>query len=63
MGGGGAEGPPGSMNGLAESIMQQLLSKDVLEQPMREIGERYPAWLEQHRWARRTLACRTWTRA
>ena len=37
------------MGGLADSIMHQLLSKDVLEQPMREIGARYPAWLEQHR--------------
>ena len=28
--------------------MHQLLSKDVLEQPMREIGARYLAWLDQH---------------
>lgn len=32
-----------------DSMMKQLLSKDVLEEPMREIGERYPAWLEANR--------------
>ena len=29
--------------------MQQLLSKDVLQDPMKEIGERYPKWLEDHK--------------
>ena len=29
--------------------MQQLLSKDVLHEPMKEIGERYPTWLEDNR--------------
>ena len=47
----GNEGLPGGMGGLADSIMHQLLSRDVLEQPMREIGARYPAWLQQHRCA------------
>lgn len=29
--------------------MQQLLSKDILHEPMKEIGERYPKWLEDHK--------------
>lgn len=28
--------------------MQQLLSKDILYEPMKEIGARYPKWLEEH---------------
>uniref|UniRef100_A0A804L8E6 Uncharacterized protein n=1 Tax=Musa acuminata subsp. malaccensis TaxID=214687 RepID=A0A804L8E6_MUSAM len=27
----------------------QLLSKEILHEPMREIGERYPKWLEEHK--------------
>ena len=30
-------------------MMQQLLSKEVLQDPMKEIGERYPKWLEDHK--------------
>lgn len=37
------------LGGLADGLMHQLLSKDVLYQPMRDIGERYPAWLAAHR--------------
>ncbi|GAB4813856.1 hypothetical protein N2152v2_000902 [Parachlorella kessleri] len=37
------------MASLVDSIMQQLLSKDVLYQPMKDIGERYPAWLDANR--------------
>ena len=44
---GGGEGGFGS---LAETIMHQLLSKDVLYQPMKEIGSRYPDWLAQHKY-------------
>lgn len=29
--------------------MQQLLSKEILHEPMKEIGERYPKWLEDHK--------------
>ncbi|EFJ17197.1 hypothetical protein SELMODRAFT_179107 [Selaginella moellendorffii] len=31
------------------TFMQQLLSKDVLYQPMLEIGERYPEWLSANK--------------
>jgi hypothetical protein len=37
------------LGGLADSLMHHLLSKDVLYQPMKDIGERYPAWLAAHR--------------
>lgn len=34
---------------LVDGIMRQLLSKDILYQPMREIGERYPPWLQANK--------------
>ncbi|KAL1828471.1 hypothetical protein DCAR_0207694 [Daucus carota subsp. sativus] len=37
------------MDSIMETMMQQLLSKDVLQDPMKEIGERYPKWLEDHK--------------
>ncbi|KAG0570280.1 hypothetical protein M758_6G144800 [Ceratodon purpureus] len=37
------------MQGLMDTMMQQLLSKEVLYEPMKEIGERYPEWLESHK--------------
>ena len=46
----GADGESeGSFASLADTIMQQLLSKDVLYQPMKDIGAKYPAWLATHR--------------
>ena len=39
----------GSFASLADTIMQQLLSKDVLYQPMKDIGAKYPGWLATHR--------------
>lgn len=40
---------PEDMSGLVDGIMQQLLAKDVLYQPIQEIGARYPQWLSDHR--------------
>lgn len=37
------------MQGLMDTMMRQLLSKEVLYEPMKEIGERYPEWLETHK--------------
>lgn len=37
------------MESIVETMMQQLLSKEVLQEPMKEIGERYPRWLEDHK--------------
>jgi peroxin-19 len=43
------EGDLPGMSSLVDTIMQQLLSKDVLYQPMKDIGGRYPEWIEAHR--------------
>lgn len=32
-----------------ETMMQQLLSKEILYEPMKEIGGKYPNWLEEHK--------------
>lgn len=45
----GGAGGGDALGGIADGIMRQLLSKDVLYQPMKDIGERYPAWLEAHK--------------
>lgn len=34
---------------LVDSLMQQLLSKEVLYQPMKDIACKYPEWLEKNR--------------
>ncbi|KAF6175398.1 hypothetical protein GIB67_036489 [Kingdonia uniflora] len=42
-------GKDGDMESMVETMMQQLLSKEILHEPMKEIGERYPKWLEEHK--------------
>ncbi|KAG9148845.1 hypothetical protein Leryth_023184 [Lithospermum erythrorhizon] len=37
------------MESIVETMMQQLLSKDILHEPMKEIAERYPKWLEDNK--------------
>ncbi|KAF5199167.1 Peroxisome biogenesis protein 19-2, partial [Thalictrum thalictroides] len=37
------------MESIVETMMQQLLSKEILHEPMKEIGQRYPKWLEEHK--------------
>ncbi|KAL3643033.1 hypothetical protein CASFOL_013848 [Castilleja foliolosa] len=37
------------MESIVETMMQQLLSKEILHEPMKEIGERYPLWLEENK--------------
>ena len=44
------QGAAEDMSGLVDGIMHQLLAKDVLYQPIQEIGSRYPEWLEEHRY-------------
>ncbi|KAK9275121.1 hypothetical protein L1049_022380 [Liquidambar formosana] len=39
----------GVYRGEVETMMQQLLSKEILHEPVKEIGERYPKWLEEHK--------------
>ncbi|XP_018486795.1 peroxisome biogenesis protein 19-1 isoform X1 [Raphanus sativus] len=36
------------LESIVETMMQQLLSKDILHEPMKEIGARYPKWLEEN---------------
>lgn len=48
----------GSMSGLGDSeedfskmllnMMEQLTNKDILYEPMRELADKYPAWLERN---------------
>eukprot|EP00877_Chromochloris_zofingiensis_P015170 jgi/Chrzof1/9907/Cz04g20120.t1 len=45
--GAGADGQ--HMNMIVDVVMQHLLSKDVLYTPMKEIRDKYPPWLEQHK--------------
>lgn len=37
------------MESIVETMMQQLLSKEILHEPMKEIGLKYPKWLEEHK--------------
>lgn len=37
------------MQSIMDTVMQQLLSKDILHEPMKEIGERYPKWLDANK--------------
>ncbi len=46
---GGQVGSSEDMSGLVDGIMHQLLAKNVLYQPIQEIGARYPQWLADHR--------------
>lgn len=36
------------MESIVETMMQQLLSKEILHEPMKEIAEKYPKWLKDH---------------
>ncbi|KAL9268640.1 Peroxisome biogenesis protein 19-1-like protein [Drosera capensis] len=40
---------PQDVESIVETMMQQLLSKEILHEPMKEIGEKYPQWLEEHK--------------
>ena len=68
LGGGGEVDPsmplPEGVSGFMNDLMQSLLSKDVLYGSMREIGEKYPQWLQDHRcadgdlaWVQRVWCC------
>lgn len=49
MGTGDWSGGGPDLTALAETFMMGLLSKDVLYQPMKDISERYPSWLDSNR--------------
>ncbi|WMV43611.1 hypothetical protein MTR67_036996 [Solanum verrucosum] len=40
---------PKDMESIVETMMQQLLSKEILHEPMKEIEDRYPKWLEDNK--------------
>ncbi|TMW64822.1 hypothetical protein Poli38472_008989 [Pythium oligandrum] len=40
-------GETSDFQGMVDGMMQQLLSKDVMYDPMKQICERYPAWLAE----------------
>lgn len=42
-------GGSNDMQSMVDTMMHQLLSKEILHEPMKEIGERYPKWLEAKR--------------
>jgi peroxin-19 len=49
--GGGGEGPFAEPNGLntddfVDGMMEQLLSKELMYEPMKQVVEKFPAWLE-----------------
>uniref|UniRef100_A0A0D9YW03 trehalose-phosphatase n=1 Tax=Oryza glumipatula TaxID=40148 RepID=A0A0D9YW03_9ORYZ len=37
------------MDSIVETMMQQLLSKEILHEPMKDIVEKYPKWLEENK--------------
>ncbi|CAH9086455.1 unnamed protein product [Cuscuta europaea] len=37
------------MESMVETMMQQLLSKEILHEPMKEMEERYPKWLDENK--------------
>lgn len=45
----GGEGSNAGMNMIVDTIMQHLLSKEVLYTPMKEIQDKYPPWLFSNR--------------
>ena len=45
---GGLEGEGGA-DAMIQGMMKDLLSKDMMYEPMQHVVERFPAWLEQHK--------------
>ncbi|KAL8207751.1 hypothetical protein R6Q57_007163 [Mikania cordata] len=37
------------LESMMEAMMQQILSKQVLHEPMKEIEEKYPKWLQENK--------------
>lgn len=48
--GGGGEGGAGEedFSGMLVNMMEQLTSREVLYEPMKELSEKYPAWIEKN---------------
>lgn len=39
----------GEFEGVLEDMMNQLMSKDLLYEPMKDLSQKYPAWLKEHK--------------
>jgi len=48
-GGGDGAGSEAGMAKLLEGMMGQLMSKDILYEPMKDLNEKYPPWLATHK--------------
>ncbi|KAK3706720.1 Peroxisome chaperone and import receptor [Vermiconidia calcicola] len=46
--GGGGEGGEEDFNSMLMSMMTQLTNKEILYEPMKELHEKFPAWMEKH---------------
>lgn len=44
----GFVGNDGDLDALLDDMMEQLLSKDLMYEPIQKVAERFPAWLKQH---------------
>ncbi|RKO99662.1 hypothetical protein CXG81DRAFT_20286 [Caulochytrium protostelioides] len=48
-GAGGADGADGSDGaGLADALLEQFMTRDLLYEPLKDLADRYPAWLDAH---------------
>ena len=47
-GDGGGEGGEEDFNAMLMSMMTQLTNKEILYEPMKELHEKYPGWMETH---------------
>ncbi|EZA46468.1 Peroxisomal biogenesis factor, partial [Ooceraea biroi] len=43
------DGEAGNVLPFMQEMMKQLLSKDILYTPVKELSDKYPAWLEEHK--------------
>lgn len=39
----------GEFEGVLEGMMSQLMSKELLYEPMKDLADKYPAWLEKNK--------------
>jgi peroxin-19 len=46
---GGLAGGEGGMDGVIEKMMSELMSKEYLYEPMKDVCERYPTWLKDNK--------------
>lgn len=43
------DGDGGDILNFVQGMMQQLLSKEILYPTLKEVSDKYPAWLEEHK--------------